>query len=128
MNWPSLVANQKLRNGNTTNNERKFKYVITTPAGIKLQNVKLYRKTNIFGASTERPVDQSDVAPGTTATFVTTNTSSDPDFTPGYLSFDALLQNCNGATAPITYSVYLMLKNKNNSYCDVPLKIGRAHV
>ena len=121
MNWPSLVANQKLRNGNTTNNERKFKYVITTPAGIKLQNVKLYRKTNIFGASTERPVDQSDVAPGTTATFVTTNTSSDPDFTPGYLSFDALLQNCNGATAPITYSVYLMLKNGNSSYCDVPL-------
>ena len=121
MNWPSLVANQKLRNGNTTNNERKFKYVITTPAGIKLQNVKLYRKTNIFGASTERPVDQSDVAPGTTATFVTTNTSSDPDFTPGYLSFDALLQNCNRATAPITYSVYLMLKNGNSSYCDVPL-------
>jgi len=121
MNWPSLVANQKLRNGNTTNNERKFKYVITTPAGIKLQNVKLYRKTNIFGASTERPVDQSDVAPGTTATFVTTNTSSDPDSTPGYLSFDALLQNCNGATAPITYSVYLMLKNGNSSYCDVPL-------
>ena len=121
MNWPSLVANQKLRNGNTTNNERKFKYVIITPAGIKLQNVKLYRKTNIFGASTERPVDQSDVAPETTATFVTTNTSSDPDFTPGYLSFDALLQNCNGATAPITYSVYLMLKNGNGSYCDVPL-------
>ena len=121
MNWPSLVANQKLRNGNTTNNERKFKYVIITPAGIKLQNVKLYRKTNIFGASTERPVDQSDVAPGTTATFVTTNTSSDPDLTPGYLSFDALLQNCNGATAPITYSVYLMLKNGNSSYCDVPL-------
>ena len=121
MNWPSLVANQKLRNGNTTNNERKFKYVIITPAGIKLQNVKLYRKTNIFGASTERPVDQSDVAPGTTATFVTTNTSSDPDLTPGYLSFDALLQNCNGATAPITYSVYLMLKNGNSSYCDIPL-------
>jgi len=121
MNWPSLVANQKLRNGNTTNNERKFKYVIATPAGIKLQNVKLYRKTNIFGASTERPVDQSDIAPGTTATFVTTNTSSDPDFTPGYLSFDALLQNCNGATAPITYSVYLMLKNGNSSYCDIPL-------
>ena len=121
MNWPSLVANQKLRNGNTTNNERKFKYVIATPTGIKLQNVKLYRKTNIFGASTERPVDQSDVAPGTTATFVTTNTSSDPDLTPGYLSFDALLQNCNGATAPITYSVYLMLKNGNSSYCDVPL-------
>ncbi len=121
MNWPSLVANQKLRNGNTTNNERKFKYVIATPTGIKLQNVKLYRKTNIFGASTERPVDQSDVAPGTTATFITANTSSDPDFTPGYLSFDALLQNCNGATAPITYSVYLMLKNGNSSYCDVPL-------
>ena len=121
MNWPSLGIHQRTKNTTLADNERQFKYVITTPAGIKLQNVKLYRKTNIFGASPTTPVNQPDIEAGTTVTITTTNTPAYRDLTSGYLSFDALLQSCNGATAPITYSVYLMVKNGDGTYCDIPL-------
>jgi len=121
MNWPSLGIHQRTKNTTLADNERQFKYVITTPAGIKLQNVKLYRKTNIFGASPTTPVNQPDIEAGTTVTITTSNTPADRDNTSGYLSFDALLQSCNGATAPITYSVYLMVKNGDGTYCDIPL-------
>ena len=122
MNWPSLGIHQRAKNeGSLSDNERQFKYVITTPAGVKLQNVKLYRKTNIFGASPTTPVNQPDIEAGTTVTITTTNTPAYRDLTSGYLSFDALLQSCNGATAPITYSVYLMVKNGDGTYCDIPL-------
>ena len=122
MNWPSLGAGQRLKNGNVVNVERQFKYVITTPAGMKLQNVKLYRKANVFGLSTEAAVNQPDIEPNSTRTIITNNQPSDSPFgTPGYLTFDVLLQNCNGGTAPITYSVYMMLKNGDGTYCDIPL-------
>ena len=121
MNWPSLGIHQRTKNTTLADNERQFKYVITTPAGIKLQNVKLYRKTNIFGASPTTPVNQPDIEAGTTVTITTSNTPADRDNTSGYLSFDALLQSCNGAAAPITYSVYLMVKNGDGTYCDIPL-------
>jgi len=121
MNWPSLGIHQRTKNTTLADNERQFKYVITTPAGVKLQNVKLYRKTNIFGASPTTPINQPDIEAGTTVTITTTNTPADRDLTSGYLSFDALLQGCNGATAPITYSVYLMVKNGDGTYCDIPL-------
>ena len=122
MNWPSLGAGQRLKNGNAVNVERQFKYVITTPAGMKLQNVKLYRKANVFGVSTEAAVNQPDIEPNSTGTIITNNQPSDIPFgTPGYLTFDVLLQNCNGGTAPITYSVYMMLKNGDGTYCDIPL-------
>ena len=122
MNWPSLGAGQRLKNGNAVNVERQFKYVITTPAGMKLQNVKLYRKANVFGLSTEAAVNQPDIEPNSTRTIITNNQPSDSPFgTPGYLTFDVLLQNCNGGTAPITYSVYMMLKNGDGTYCDIPL-------
>ena len=121
MNWPSLGIHQRTKNTTLADNERQFKYVITTPAGIKLQNVKLYRKTNIFGASPTTPINQPDIEAGTTVTITTTNTPAYRDLTSGYLSFDALLQSCNGATAPITYSVYLMVKNGDGTYCDIPL-------
>ena len=122
MNWPSLGAGQRLKNGNAVNVERQFKYVITTPAGMKLQNVKLYRKANVFGLSTEAAVNQLDIEPNSTRTIITNNQPSDSPFgTPGYLTFDVLLQNCNGGTAPITYSVYMMLKNGDGTYCDIPL-------
>ena len=122
MNWPSLGAGQRLKNGNAVNVERQFKYVITTPAGMKLQNVKLYRKANVFGVSTEAAVNQPDIEPNSTRTIITNNQPSDSPFgTPGYLTFDVLLQNCNGGTAPITYSVYMMLKNGDGTYCDIPL-------
>ena len=122
MNWPSLGIHQRAKNeGSLSDNARQFKYVITTPAGIKLQNVKLYRKTNIFGASPTTPINQPDIEAGTTVTITTTNTPAYRDLTSGYLSFDALLQSCNGATAPITYSVYLMVKNGDGTYCDIPL-------
>ena len=121
MNWPSLGIHQRTKNTTLADNERQFKYVITTPAGIKLQNVKLYRKTNIFGASPTTPVNQPDIEAGTTVTITTSNTPADRDNTSGYLSFDALLQSCNGTTAPITYSVYLMVKNGDGTYCDIPL-------
>ena len=122
MNWPSLGAGQRLKNGNVVNVERQFKYVITTPAGMKLQNVKLYRKANVFGLSTEAAVNQPDIEPNSTRTIITNNQPSDIPFgTPGYLTFDVLLQNCNGGTAPITYSVYMMLKNGDGTYCDIPL-------
>lgn len=122
MNWPSLGAGQRLKNGNAVNVERQFKYVITTPAGMKLQNVKLYRKANVFGVSTEAAVNQPDIEPNSTGTIITNNQPSDSPFgTPGYLTFDVLLQNCNGGTAPITYSVYMMLKNGDGTYCDIPL-------
>ena len=122
MNWPSLGAGQRLKNGNAVNVERQFKYVITTPAGMKLQNVKLYRKANVFGLSTEAAVNQPDIEPNSTRTIITNNQPSDNPFgTPGYLTFDVLLQNCNGGTAPITYSVYMMLKNGDGTYCDIPL-------
>ena len=122
MNWPSLGAGQRLKNGNVVNVERQFKYVITTPAGMKLQNVKLYRKANVFGVSTEAAVNQLDIEPNSTRTIITNNQPSDSPFgTPGYLTFDVLLQNCNGGTAPITYSVYMMLKNGDGTYCDIPL-------
>ena len=121
MNWPSLGIHQRTKNTTLADNERQFKYVITTPAGIKLQNVKLYRKTNIFGASPTTPINQPDIEAGTTVTITTSNTPADRDNTSGYLSFDALLQSCNGAAAPITYSVYLMVKNGDGTYCDIPL-------
>ena len=122
MNWPSLGAGQRLKNGNAVNVERQFKYVITTPAGMKLQNVKLYRKANVFGVSTEAAVNQPDIEPNSTRTIITNNQPSDSPFgTPGYLTFDVLLQNCNGGIAPITYSVYMMLKNGDGTYCDIPL-------
>jgi len=122
MNWPSLGAGQRLKNGNAVDVERQFKYVITTPAGMKLQNVKLYRKANVFGLSTEAAVNQPDIEPNSTRTIITNNQPSDSPFgTPGYLTFDVLLQNCNGGTAPITYSVYMMLKNGDGTYCDIPL-------
>ena len=122
MNWPSLGAGQRLKNGNVVNVERQFKYVITTPAGMKLQNVKLYSKANVFGVSTEAAVNQPDIEPNSTRTIITNNQPSDSPFgTPGYLTFDVLLQNCNGGTAPITYSVYMMLKNGDGTYCDIPL-------
>ncbi|WP_454939097.1 immunoglobulin domain-containing protein, partial [Capnocytophaga gingivalis] len=121
MNWPSLGIHQRTKNTTLADNEHQFKYVITTPAGVKLQNVKLYRRTNVFGASPTTPVNQPDIEAGTTVTITTTNTPAYRDLTSGYLSFDALLQSCNGAAAPITYSVYLMVKNGNGTYCDIPL-------
>ena len=89
---------------------------------MKLQNVKLYRKANVFGVSTEAAVNQPDIEPNSTRTIITNNQPSDSPFgTPGYLTFDVLLQTCNGGTAPITYSVYMMLKNGDGTYCDIPL-------
>jgi len=127
MNWPSLGIHQRAKNeGSLSDNARQFKYVITTPAGVKLQNVKLYRRTNVFGASETTPINQPDIEAGTTVTITTTNTPAYRDLTSGYLSFDALLQSCNGATAPITYSVYLMVKNGDGTYCDIPLVCGQT--
>ena len=120
--WPSFGTKKQLENASVQENEYYFKYVVTTPAGVKLQNVKLYRRTNFFGSSAETPLSQPDVAAGTTATFTTTNTASYKDLTAGYLSFDALLEDCNGQTnKSITYSIYLMLKNGDGTYCEVPL-------
>ena len=128
MNWPSLGIHQRLKNeGTLSDNMRQFKYVITTPAGLKLQNVKLYRRTNVFGASEVLPVNIADIAPNTTVTITTSNTAAYRDLTSGYLSFDALLQNCNGRSeVPITYSVYLMVKNGDGTYCDIPLVCGQT--
>ena len=128
MNWPSLGIHQRLKNeGTLSDNMRQFKYVVTTPAGLKLQNVKLYRRTNVFGASGVSPVSITDIAPNTTVTITTSNTAAYRDLTSGYLSFDALLQNCNGRSeVPITYSVYLMVKNGDGTYCDIPLVCGQT--
>ena len=128
MNWPSLGIHQRLKNeGTLSDNMRQFKYVVTTPAGLKLQNVKLYRRTNVFGASGVPPVSITDIAPNTTVTITTSNTAAYRDLTSGYLSFDALLQNCNGRSeVPITYSVYLMVKNGDGTYCDIPLVCGQT--
>ena len=128
MNWPSLGIHQRLKNeGTLSDNMRQFKYVVTTPAGLKLQNVKLYRRTNVFGASEVLPVSIADIAPNTTVTITTSNTAAYRDLTSGYLSFDALLQNCNGRSeVPITYSVYLMVKNGDGTYCDIPLVCGQT--
>ena len=128
MNWPSLGIHQRLKNeGTLSDNMRQFKYVVTTPAGLKLQNVKLYRRTNVFGASGVPPVSITDIDPNTTVTITTSNTAAYRDLTSGYLSFDALLQNCNGRSeVSITYSVYLMVKNGDGTYCDIPLVCGQT--
>ena len=127
MNWPSLGIHERTKNTTLSDNARQFKYVVTTPAGVKLQNVKLYRKTNVFGASETTPVSIADIAPNTTVTITTTNTPAYRDLTAGYLSFDALLENCNGRSkVAITYSVYLMIKNGDGTYCDMPLVCGQS--
>ncbi|WP_454976350.1 gliding motility-associated C-terminal domain-containing protein, partial [Capnocytophaga bilenii] len=128
MNWPSLGIHQRLKNeGTLSDNMRQFKYVVTTPAGLKLQNVKLYRRTNVFGASEVAPISIADIAPNTTVTITTSNTATYRDLTSGYLSFDALLDDCNGRSeVPITYSVYLMVKNGDGTYCDIPLVCGQT--
>ena len=116
MGFTQWNARERLKGGSTEFNDRRFKYHIELPAGVALKNVK-FHANDIFGAATNaETTNLSDIPAGTTWDYQTPNRAR------GYITYDMVLENCNGSNATIKYSIYYLDRvGTSNTFCEIPL-------
>ncbi len=116
MNFTQWNARERLKGGAIEFNDRRFKYHIELPAGVALKNVK-FHSNDIFGAATNaETTNLSDIPAGTTWDYQTPNRAR------GYITYDMVVENCNGSNATIKYSIYYLDRvGTSNTFCEIPL-------
>ena len=116
MGFTQWNARERLKGGATEFNDRRFKYHIELPAGVALKNVK-FHSNDIFGAATNAEITPlPDIPAGTTWDYQTPNRPR------GYITYDMVLENCNGSNATIKYTIYYLDRvATSTTFCEIPL-------
>nr|WP_314473998.1 gliding motility-associated C-terminal domain-containing protein [uncultured Capnocytophaga sp.] len=131
----SVAATEQLQGQTNKTNNLRYHYHMQLPSGVGLKNVVFhYTSNDDFTDTTAPTISIGNIAAGGVLSWTTPDTppalASGKERLWGHISFELELTNCTGmgASAAFPYTISMMNRNQDGTFCPIPIVCETATI